>query len=99
MKSTFIDIVNPNKKIKKKKKKHIIVGVIYRHPSVDLTDFNCIYLNKLLQNTSKEQKPTFLLGGFNVNFLNYNKHNQTKTVLDYLASNSFITNVNNPDII
>ena len=48
MKSTFIDIVNPNKKIKKNKKKHIIVGVIYRHPSVDLTDFNCIYLNKLL---------------------------------------------------
>ena len=44
--STFIEIVNP-------KKSNIIVGVIYRHPSMDLTDFNCNYLNKLLENISK----------------------------------------------
>ena len=37
LESTFIEIVNP-------KKSNIIVGVIYRHPSVDLTDFNWIYL-------------------------------------------------------
>ena len=49
LESTFIEIVNP-------KKSNIIVGVIYRHPSMDLTDFNCNYLNKLLENISKEQK-------------------------------------------
>ena len=49
LKSTFIEIVN-------QKKSNIIVGVIYRHPSMDLTDFNCNYLNKLLENISKEQK-------------------------------------------
>ena len=38
---TFIEIVNP-------KKTNIIVGAIYRHPSMNLTDFNCNYLNKLL---------------------------------------------------
>ena len=27
------------------RKSNIIVGVIYRHPSMDLTDFNCNYLN------------------------------------------------------
>ena len=32
--SNFIEIVIP-------KKSNIIVGVIYRHPSMDLTDFNC----------------------------------------------------------
>ena len=68
LESTFIEIVNP-------KKSNIIVGVIYRHPSMDLTDFNCNYLNKLLENISKEQKSIFLLGDFNVNLLNYNKHN------------------------
>ena len=47
LESTFIEIVNP-------KKSNIIVGVIYRHPSMDLTDFNCSYLNKLLENISKE---------------------------------------------
>ena len=46
LESTFIEIVNP-------KKSNIVVGVIYRHPSMDLTDFNCSYLNKLLENISK----------------------------------------------
>ena len=81
--STFIEIVNP-------KISNIIVGVIYRHSSTDLTDFNCNYLNKLLENISKEQKSVFLLGDFNVNLLNYNEHNQTNEFLDSLASNSFI---------
>ena len=83
LESTFIEIVNP-------KKSNIIVGVIYRHPSMDLADFNSNYLNKLLENISKEQKSIFLLGDFNVNLLNYNEHNQTNQFLDSLASNSFI---------
>ena len=57
---------------------------------MDLTDFSCNYLNKLLENISKEQKSVFLLGDFNVNLLNYNEHNQTNEFLDSLASNSFI---------
>ena len=57
---------------------------------MNLTDFNCSYLNKLLENISKEQKSIFLLGDFNVNLLNYNEHNQTNEFLDSLASNSFI---------
>ena len=57
---------------------------------MDLTDYNCNYLNKLLENISKEQKSIFLLGDFNVNLLNYNEHNQTNGFLDSLAANSFI---------
>ena len=83
MESTFIEVVNP-------KKSNVIVGVIYRHPSMDLTDFNCNYLNQLLENISKEQKSIFLLGDFNVNLLNYNEHNQTNKFLDSLASNTFM---------
>ena len=40
LESTFVETDNP-------KKSNIIVGVIYRHPSMDLTDFNCNYLIKL----------------------------------------------------
>ena len=83
MESDFIEIVNP-------RKSNIIVAVIYRHPSMDLTDFNFNYLNKLLENIPKEQKFIFLLGDFNVNLLNYNEHNQTNTFSDSLASNSFM---------
>ena len=57
---------------------------------MDLTDFNSNYLNKLLENISKEQKSIFLLGDFNVNLLNYNEHNPTNEFLDSLVSNSFI---------
>ena len=57
---------------------------------MDLADFNCNYLNKLLENICKEQKLIFLLGDFNVNLLNYNEHNQTNEFLDSLASSSFI---------
>ena len=57
---------------------------------MDFTDFNCNYLNKLLENTSKEQKSIFLLGDFNVNLLNYHEHNENNEFLDSLASNSFI---------
>ena len=63
---------------------------------MDLTDFNCSYLNQLLENISKEQKSVFLLGDFNVNLLNYNEHNQTNEFLDSLASNSFISLILQP---
>ena len=63
--------------------------VIYRHPSTDLTDFSCSYLNKLLENISEERKSLVLLGDFNVNLLNYNEHKQTNEFLDSLAVNSF----------
>ena len=62
----------------------------------NLADFNSNYLNKLLENISKEQKSNFLLGDFNVNLLNYNEHNETNKFLDSLASNSFIPLVLQP---
>ena len=55
---------------------------------MDLTDFNCNYLHKLLENISKEQKSIFLTGDFNVNLLNYDEHNQTNKFLNSLVSNS-----------
>ena len=64
------------------------------YPSVDLTDFNYNYLNKLLENISKEPKSLFLLLDFNVNFLNYNEYNQADEYLGPLAPN-FTTNQKN----
>ena len=93
LESTFIEIANPRKLI-------ILVRLIYRHPATDFTNFNCNYLNKLLENNSKEQKSIVILGNFNLNVLNYNEHNQTNQFLDFLNSNSFVplnltTNQNN----
>ena len=57
---------------------------------MDLTDFNCSYLKKLLENISKEQKSVFLFADCSANLLNYNEHNQTNEFLDFLTSKSFI---------
>ena len=80
----------PLLKFSTQKNKILLVGVIYRHPPMDHTDFNCNYLNQLLENISQEKKSIFLLGDFNVNLLNYNEHNRTNEFLDSLGSNSFI---------
>ena len=49
LESTFIEIINP-------KKSNIVLGVVYRHPTRDLNEFNDKYLNKLLANIAKENK-------------------------------------------
>ena len=87
--STFTEILNP-------KKSNIIIDCIYKHPPMDLNDFNINYLNKLLNKVPKEQKSVFLPGDFNANFLNYNNHNLTNEFLDSLTSNSFFPYVLQP---
>ena len=52
LESTFIKIINP-------RKCNIIVGVIYKHPKMDVTDFNNNFLNNLLKKINQEQKKCF----------------------------------------
>ena len=70
------------------------MGVIYKYPFMDLTDFNSSYLNKQLENISTGQK--FLVGHFNVNLLNYNEHNPTNKFVDSLALNLVIPVTSHP---
>ena len=42
---TVTEIINP-------KKSNLILGVAYRHPTVDLDEFNDKYVNKLLDKIS-----------------------------------------------
>ena len=77
--STLIEIINA-------KKTNIVVGCIYKHPNMDVLEFNN-HLNQILEKVSKEQKQIFLLGDFNINLLNYKIHQPTNDFLDSLASN------------
>ena len=83
LESIFLEIIND-------KKYNIIIGFIYRHPCMDLEDFNECYLNILLEKLSKENKTVFLLGDFNIDLLKYDKHNSTNEFLDTLSSNYFL---------
>ena len=62
LKSTFIEILNPNKT-------NVIVGCIHLFPHMDLNEYNDYYVNNLLDKLSKEKKTVFLLGDFNIDLL------------------------------
>ena len=83
LESTFVEIINP-------KKSYVIVGTTYRHPEMNMNEFNNI-LNNLLKKIKQEQKPVFLLGDFNIDLMHYNEHKPTNEFLDSLASNSYLT--------
>ena len=89
LESTFVEIINP-------KKGNIVVGCIYKHPTMDVLDFKNNYLGQTFESVSKERKQVFLLGDFNINLLNYNCHQPTNDFLDSLASNSFIPYILHP---
>ena len=63
---------------------------------MDLTEFNCNYFYKLLENISKEQKSIILLEDSKVNLLNYNEDNQRHEFLDSLSPNSSIPLISQP---
>ena len=51
LESTIIEIINNHKK-------NVLVGCIYRHPSMDLEEFNHEYLIPFMQILDKENKKT-----------------------------------------
>ena len=63
LESTFIEVVQ--------NKERIIIGCLYRHPSMELSEFNNHYLSNLLDNLSEENKTVVLLGDFNADLLKY----------------------------
>ena len=88
LESTFVEIINP-------KISNIIVGTIYRHPKVGVTEFNNV-LNNLLKKINQEQKIMFLLGDFNIDLMHHNDYKPTNEFLESLASNSYLPYVIQP---
>ena len=52
LESTFIEVINPQKS-------NIIIGSLYRHPSIDLDGFNKIFLNIFLRRSLKNKNHFF----------------------------------------
>ena len=69
-------------KIIKSKKLDKVLGVLYRHPTIDANEFNNKYVNELLDNIAKENKTISLLGKFNIDLLKYDSHTPTNEFLD-----------------
>ena len=87
--STFLEMINP-------KKSNFVIGCIYKHPNMDVTDFKNNSLSQIFEIVSKEQKQIFLLGDFKINLLKYNDHQPANEFLDSLASNYFFPYILHP---
>ena len=86
LESVFAEIIVPNKT-------NIIVGTIYRHPSMSFNSFNSEFLKPLLHKINLESKQTILLGDFNVNLLDTETCLDTFTFLDTLGSNLIVPQI------
>ena len=89
LKSIFTELINT-------KKSNVIIGAIYRHPYMNLDEFNDIYLNPLLDKISKESQSIFLLDDFNVDLLKNDHHAPTNEFLDSLSSHMFLPHIIQP---
>ena len=68
LESNFIEIINPNKA-------NDIVGVIYRHPTMDVDNFNDVHIRPLISKLSLEQnKNIFIAGDFNINLMTHHQN-------------------------
>ena len=54
-------------------KERITIGFLYRHPSMELSEFNSRCFLNLLDSLSDENKTVVFLGDFNPDLLKYDK--------------------------
>ena len=79
--STFIEIICS-------KSANVIVGCIYKHPTLPINDFTNDFISPLLQKLQKESsKRIFLLGDFNIDLLKYEISDSVNNFIDTLSSN------------
>ena len=80
MESLFIEVIN-------KKESNDIIGVIYRHPCMNGTDFIDEYLKGTVDKLSNENKKGFIAGDLNFDLLNVATHNESFYFFDTMMSN------------
>ena len=77
LESAFVEICN-------KIHKNVIVGCIYRHPCMDINEFNDDFLNPLLESIESDKK-LFLVGDFNIGLLTVDIDSSTTKFFDTIT--------------
>jgi len=88
LESTFCEIPIKNQP-------NVIVGTIYKHPLMPVTEFSTKYLVNLLDKISKEGKLLVLLGDFNINLMQH-KDPRILEFIDTLGSYLITPLINKP---
>ena len=86
LESIFVEIVMP-------KSTNIIVGTVYRHPSMSISLFNSEFLKPLLHKISSEKKQILLLGDFNIDLLKCDDRPEIASFMDILGSHLILPQI------
>ena len=89
LESNLIEVVNENRK-------NTIVGCIYKHPNMSITEFISDFLEPRLTKISFEKKEVMLLGNYNINLLSCESDKNTCDFLELMLFFSFMPKIMNP---
>ena len=89
LETVFVEIINPSET-------NLIVGCLYRHPSMCIRDFNKNYLESLLEKLNLEKKNILIMGDFNINLLHYGDSSDVSDYLESITSNSLFPFISQP---
>ena len=89
LESVFIEIIN-------RKGKNTIVGCIYRHPCMEVTEFNDVFLQNILEKLSYENKEIIIMGDFNIDILKYDTNSDSAMFLDNMYENLLLPYIISP---
>ena len=72
----------------------MIVGCIYKYPTLQINDFKSDFISPLLLKLQKESsKRIFLLGDFNIDLLKYELSDSINNFIDTLSSNFLLPHI------
>ena len=89
LESYFLEVVNQNSA-------NSIVGVVYRHPSMNPNTFTEEYLKPLNEKLGKDNKHKYITGDFNLDLLKTSNHKPTYDFLEILTSNLILPAITIP---
>ena len=87
--SVFIEVIFP-------RKSNILVGCIYRHPCMPISEFNELHLTDLLDKVTSENKTIFLLGDFNIDLIKNESDSNVSEYFNHLSSNHLLPHISIP---
>ena len=90
LESIFVEIINTSNK-------DIVVGCVYRHPSMDSNEFNKHFFSILNEKILLEKnKEITLMGNFDINLLRNNKDHNSTNFHDQIYICSLIPRITSP---
>ena len=89
LESVFVEILSGQNE------QNLIVGCVYKHPNLEVSDFNN-YLHQLFEKISGEKKKIVLLGDFNIDLLKLDLHDDTSTYFDIVFSFGLLPTILRP---